>query len=53
MEEKATDEFIGCQAHGFVTLIRFSPIIFPLEGNASCIIGNESTVGDSDPVCVA
>lgn len=53
MDEKATDELIGGQSHGLVSFARFGPIVLALEGDAVPIVGDETAVGDRDPVGVA
>ena len=50
MQEKAADELIGRQAHGFIALGFFCTIVFPLECHGLRITGNQATIGDRNPV---
>ena len=52
MDEEATDELVGSKVHGLVTAAALVPIVFPFEGYPVLIEGDETTVGDGDPVGV-
>ncbi len=53
MDEKAPDELGRGQGHGLVAITALGAIVFPLEGDATLIAGNEAAVADGDPMGVA
>ena len=53
MEEKATDELVIRERHGFIAFTRWSSLILPLEGDAVLSAFDEATVGDGDAVGIA
>ena len=53
VQQEATHEFHGAERHGLVFGSALGAIVLPLEGDAARIQGDESAVGDRDPVGVA
>ena len=53
MQEKAPDKLIRGQGHGLMAIGFFGTIVFPLEGNALLIKGDQAAVSDRDPMGVA
>ena len=53
VDEKAPDELVGGQGHGFVTITRPGAIVLPLEGDTALITSEQTAVGDRDPMSVA
>ena len=53
MQEKTPNELVGVQCHGLVAITLFGTIVFPLEGDTLLITGNQTAVGDGDPMGVA
>ena len=53
MDEKAPDKLPGGESHGLVSLSWGDPVVFPLEGDAALIVGDEAAVGEGDAVGVA
>ncbi len=46
VDEKATDELIGGQGHGLVSITPLAAIVLPFKGDAVFVAGDESAVGD-------
>jgi len=53
MQEKAPDELVRGQGHGLVAITLWGAIVFPLEGDATFITGNQTAVGDRHSMGVA
>lgn len=53
VQQEATDEFAAVERHQAVTLLAFTPIILPLEADATRFEGDEPAIGDGDAVSVA
>ncbi len=53
MDEKAPDELVGGQCHGLVANTFCGAIVFPLEGDATLITGDQAAVGDRHSMGVA
>ncbi len=53
VNEKAPDELGRGQGHGLVAITPLGAIVFPLEGDATLIAGDEAAVADGDPMGVA
>lgn len=52
MEQKATDELIGGQRHGFLASAAFAAIVFPFKRDTAIIVGDKTRVGDGDAVSI-
>ena len=52
VDEETADELAGIEGHGFVAVSLFGPVIFPLEGDAVIILGDQAGVGDGDAMGV-
>ena len=52
VDKKAAYELIAAQGHGFVSIRPFAAIVFPLEGDAVFVTGDEAAVADGDAVGV-
>ena len=48
VHQETTDELVGIERHGFVSVGAFDPIILPLEGDAVVVEGDQAAVGDGD-----
>ena len=46
MDEKATDELVGCQGHVLVSITPFAAIVLPLKGDTVLIASDEPAVSD-------
>ena len=53
MEEKAADELGGVERHGLEPVAALDPVVFPFEGDAGLVEGNETRVRDRDAMGVA
>ena len=57
VDQEAADEFIRCERHDLlpvaVPMGRWDPGVFPLEGDAFFVAGDQATVCDGDAVRVA
>ncbi len=53
MNQEPANELIGIQCHDLVSGTSLLAIVLPLEGDTVLIQGEQSAVGDSDPVGIA
>ena len=53
VDEEAADELVCAERHLLVSIAAVDAIIFPLEGDAALVEGNQAAVGDGDAVGVA
>ena len=53
VNEKASDELGRGQGHGLVTMMPLGTIVLPLKGDTTFITGDQTTVGNRDPMRVA
>ena len=53
VQQEAADKFVAVEGHEAIALLALTPIILPLEGDATRFEGDEPAVGDSDTVGVA
>ncbi len=52
MDEEASDELVGGERHGLVAVFALGTVVLPPEGDLVLIEGDETGVGDGDPVGV-
>ena len=53
VDQKAPDEFVDRQVHGFVAIGAFGSIVLPGEGDGLIVDADQPAVGDGDPMGVA
>lgn len=53
VDEETADELAGVEGYGFVAVSLFGPVIFPLEGDAVFIVGDQAGVGDGNTVSIS
>lgn len=53
VDEETADELAGIEGHSFVAVSLFGPVIFPLEGDAVIILGDQAGVGDGDAMGIS
>jgi hypothetical protein len=49
MDQEAADELVGAERHELVAGVELGPVIFPFEGHALAVEGDEPAVSNSDP----
>src|SRR6266478_6072165 len=53
MNEEAADELVGWQRHYLGLVASLGPVVFPFEGDAGLVEGDEAGIGDGDAMGVA
>ena len=53
VDQEAADELVGVERHELVASVAFGSVIFPFEGHALAVEGDEPAIGNRDPVGVA
>src|ERR1700730_12769418 len=49
VDEEAADELVGVERHELVSGVALGPVIFPFEGHALAVEGDQPAVGNRDP----
>ena len=53
VDEETADELIGRKGHDLLPIAAFGAVVFPFEGHAGIVEGDQPTVGDCHAVSVA
>ena len=53
VDQKTADELVDVECHQLVAGVALGPVILPFERHALAVEGDETAVGNSNPVCVA
>jgi len=53
VDQKAADELIGRECHGFVAYVVFGAVVLPLERHPALIMSDETMIGDGHPMGIA
>jgi len=50
MEQEAADELLRRERHQALPLRTLAAVVFVAEGDAGVVVGNQTLIGDGDPV---
>ena len=53
MQQEATDELIGSERHGLVSVAFLRPVVLPLKSDALFVHRDQPAVGDRNPMGIA
>jgi len=53
MDQKTTDELVGCERHQLVSIAAFDAVVLPFESDALLVECDQAAVGDGDAVGIA